>query len=53
MILGNACSVGVSIGISLFPMDGDDVETLVSKADQAMYRVKETRKGSFSYFSPL
>jgi diguanylate cyclase (GGDEF)-like protein/PAS domain S-box-containing protein len=53
MILGNACSVGVSIGISLFPMDGDDVETLVSKADRAMYRVKETRKGSFSYFSPL
>jgi diguanylate cyclase (GGDEF)-like protein/PAS domain S-box-containing protein len=53
IIKGNECSIGVSIGISLYPMDGDDVETLVKKADQAMYRVKESGQGGFAYFSPL
>lgn len=52
-IQGNACSIGVSIGISLYPMDGEDVETLISKADQAMYRVKESKKGGYAYFAPL
>jgi len=50
-IKGNECSIGVSIGISLYPMDGDESETLVNKADAAMYRVKESGKGGFAYFS--
>jgi diguanylate cyclase (GGDEF)-like protein len=50
-IQGNACSVGVCIGISVYPMDGDEVETLVHKADQAMYRVKEDGWGGYAYFS--
>jgi diguanylate cyclase (GGDEF)-like protein/PAS domain S-box-containing protein len=44
---GRKCTVGASIGISLYPMDGDDVETLLNKADHAMYRVKETGKGGY------
>lgn len=36
-------SVGVSIGISLFPDDADNPDTLMAKADQSMYRVKEKR----------
>jgi diguanylate cyclase (GGDEF)-like protein/PAS domain S-box-containing protein len=51
-IKGNECSVGVSIGISLYPMDGDESETLVNKADAAMYRVKESGRGGYAYFSP-
>ncbi len=51
-IKGNQCSIGVSIGISLYPMDGDESATLVSKADVAMYRVKESGKGGYAYFSP-
>jgi len=48
---GQECAIGASIGISLFPHDGDDVETLVTKADTAMYRVKEGGKGGYAYFS--
>jgi diguanylate cyclase (GGDEF)-like protein/PAS domain S-box-containing protein len=48
---GNECTIGVSIGISLYPQDGEDVESLVSKADAAMYRVKEIGKGGYQYFN--
>src|SRR4029077_16037026 len=34
--------VQASVGIALFPDDGLDVETLLQKADVAMYRAKET-----------
>jgi len=50
---GHACSISASIGISLYPLDGDDVETLVNKADAAMYRVKETGRGGYSLYSDL
>jgi diguanylate cyclase (GGDEF)-like protein/PAS domain S-box-containing protein len=50
-IKGNTCSIGVSIGISLYPRDGDESEMLVNKADAAMYRVKEMGKGGYAYFS--
>jgi GGDEF domain-containing protein len=33
-------TLGVSIGISVFPHDGDDMETLIRKADAAMYQAK-------------
>jgi diguanylate cyclase (GGDEF)-like protein/PAS domain S-box-containing protein len=49
---GHECTIGVSIGISLYPQDGDDVETLVNKADAAMYAVKESRKNGYSYYCP-
>jgi diguanylate cyclase (GGDEF)-like protein len=44
--------IGCSIGISLFPGDGQDADTLIQKADQAMYRAKE--KGNhYTYYSNL
>ena len=39
--------VGVSIGISFFPTDADTVTALMSRADQAMYRAKETGGGCY------
>ncbi len=42
--------VQASIGFSLFPRDGDQIETLLKKADNAMYRVKRNRKNDFCVF---
>lgn len=42
--------VSVSIGISLSPADGDDLEMLVRKADQALFSVKEHGRSHFRYF---
>ncbi|OGW45912.1 MAG: hypothetical protein A2078_16310 [Nitrospirae bacterium GWC2_57_9] len=47
------CTIGASIGISIYPQDGDNAETLVNKADAAMYRVKEGRKGGFMLYGDM
>ena len=39
-----------SIGISLYPSDGKDIETLIKKADLAMYQAKAKGKNSFEYY---
>ncbi len=52
-VKGHECTIGASIGISLYPNDGEDVETLLSKADTAMYRMKEYGMGGYTYFSDL
>jgi PAS domain S-box-containing protein len=41
---------GVSIGISVYPHDGEDAETLLKKADLAMYHAKETGRNHFRFF---
>ena len=42
--------ITISIGISLYPQDGDEVEILSQKADVAMYRSKETGRNNFQFF---
>jgi diguanylate cyclase (GGDEF)-like protein/PAS domain S-box-containing protein len=39
-----------SIGISLLPNDGQDMETLLRRADMAMYQAKTKSRGTFSFF---
>jgi diguanylate cyclase (GGDEF)-like protein/PAS domain S-box-containing protein len=38
---GLECRIGVSIGVSFFPQDGESVEELLKQADAAMYRAKD------------
>jgi len=40
-----------SLGISLFPDDGEDAEILLRKADVAMYKIKEGSKNSYRLYS--
>jgi diguanylate cyclase (GGDEF)-like protein/PAS domain S-box-containing protein len=51
-LAGHEASVGSSIGISLYPADGLDADTLVRHADLATYRAKELGKQSVQFFAP-
>jgi diguanylate cyclase (GGDEF)-like protein/PAS domain S-box-containing protein len=42
--------ISPSIGISLFPNDGIDAETLIKNADEALYRVKEKGKAHYQFY---
>jgi diguanylate cyclase (GGDEF)-like protein/PAS domain S-box-containing protein len=44
--------VTTSIGVSVFPDDGADAETLIKNADTAMYQAKENGRQSFQFFKP-
>jgi diguanylate cyclase (GGDEF)-like protein len=50
-LAGNEFKVSASIGISLYPRDGQDAETLLTHADIAMYRAKRTRN-TFRFYDP-
>ncbi len=43
--------ITASLGISIFPIDGQDAETLLRKADSAMYFAKENGKNRYHFFS--
>lgn len=49
---GHEMFVTPSIGIALYPSDGEDIETLIKNADTAMYRVKEQGKNNFQFYTP-
>ena len=40
-----------SIGISVYPDDGDDARTLIDRADAAMYRAKKEGRGGYVFHS--
>lgn len=44
--------VTTSIGICIYPNDGDDITTLVKNADAAMYRAKEQGKNKYYFYNP-
>jgi diguanylate cyclase (GGDEF)-like protein/PAS domain S-box-containing protein len=48
---GNEAYVTASIGISVFPADGSDAETLLKNADMAMYRAKELTRNAYCFFT--
>jgi diguanylate cyclase (GGDEF)-like protein len=44
--------LSASIGIAVHPLDTDDPDTLLQKADAAMYYAKENARGSYQFYSP-
>jgi len=46
---GRQVSVSASIGVALYPNDGEDVSTLLTSADTAMYTVKTSGKNSYVF----
>jgi diguanylate cyclase (GGDEF)-like protein len=52
LVLGSHdVSITCSIGISIYPKDGDDVPALLRNADAALYRAKEHGKNGFQFFT--
>ncbi len=50
-IAGEALNITASIGISLYPCDGLDEDTLLHQADAAMYRVKSVGRNRYQIYS--
>lgn len=48
---GHEVFSGCSIGISVFPGDGEDADTLLKNADTAMYQAKEQGRNNYQFFS--
>jgi len=49
LLEGHNASITASIGITVYPLDGDDVETLLKRADGAMYRAKTERRNDYRF----
>ncbi|MES2013214.1 MAG: EAL domain-containing protein [Pseudomonadota bacterium] len=51
VIDGREIFIGASVGISIFPKDGADVDSLIKAADIAMYQVKNSGKNNHCFYS--
>ena len=51
-ISGRETFVTASIGMAIYPDDGDNADALISAADAAMYRAKESGRNSYCSFTP-
>jgi len=49
---GHELYAGVSIGVSFYPLDGEDTHSLLKSADTAMYRAKELGRQNYQLFNP-
>lgn len=51
-IEGHDLLIGATIGIAVFPQDGETAETLIRNADDAMYYAKESGRNKYQFFDP-
>lgn len=52
LLVDHELYLGATIGVSLFPRDGEDGDTLIRNADTAMYQAKAARRGSYRFYDP-
>jgi diguanylate cyclase (GGDEF)-like protein len=50
-VLGHTCHIGASIGICIYPLDGENLDELIKTGDRAMYRAKEAGRGIHTFAS--
>jgi len=53
VLRGQECRLGASIGVAIFPNDGEDAAALLKNADDAMYRAKESGGNSIAFVSEV
>lgn len=46
----NKLSIGVSLGIAMYPVHGEDEDLLIKRADNAMYKAKRTGGMTYSFY---
>ncbi len=51
LMQNHMCSVGASIGIAVFPSDGENIEELAKNADIAMYHAKKAGRNNYQFYS--
>jgi diguanylate cyclase (GGDEF)-like protein/PAS domain S-box-containing protein len=51
LVRGEECRLGASVGVAMYPADGEDAPTLLRNADIAMYHAKASRRNGFAFFS--
>lgn len=51
LVQDNEFYISASIGISMYPNDGDDAATLLKNADAAMYKAKNIERGGFQFYT--
>ena len=51
-LAGHELHITVSIGISVYPDDGDNAETLLKSADMALYHAKDQGRDCYQFFKP-
>jgi diguanylate cyclase (GGDEF)-like protein len=51
-VFGRELRVTPSVGVSVFPMHGDNAEALITNADAAMYHIKKSVRNDFAFFAP-
>jgi diguanylate cyclase (GGDEF)-like protein/PAS domain S-box-containing protein len=51
IVNGQEVSISTSIGIAIYPDDGVDIDTLVSRADKAMYNAKQSGHDTYQRYS--
>ena len=48
---GKMVTIGASIGIAIYPDDGEEIDQLIKYADMALYKAKESGRNCYLYFS--